>query len=238
MYNGADLDDIDWGRAFLCGVSDALLGKLLFVGGEKLLKSKAIQSVIDKVSNTPIVKKIAQKLVQAQDSLTGFIEETASKLKKAPLKDGHPNTPTFNTKGSETGSNPIDPPEVDEWLEGDSVPTVDRIRNVAQRSFDYAVENPRRQGLNRMQLGKDAEIQATRWIRKWAKRNGIDLSDNGLRFQVRGEHSIPDVVYEPAKTIMDFKLTPKAARKKQSDNFKIDFPDYRIEYIFGPGPWR
>ena len=116
--------------------------------------------------------------------------------------------------------------------------TTDRIRNVAQQSFDYAVNNPRKQGLNRRQLGKDAEIQATRWTRKWAERNGIDLSESGLHFQVRGEHSIPDVVYEPTKNIMDFKLTPKAVRKKQSDNFKSDFPGYSIEYIFGPGPWR
>ena len=116
--------------------------------------------------------------------------------------------------------------------------TTDRIRNVAQQSFDYAVNNPRKQGLNRMQLGKDAEIQATRWTRKWAERNGIDLSESGLHFQVRGEHSISDVVYEPTKNIMDFKLTPKAVRKKQSDNFKSDFPGYSIEYIFGPGPWR
>ena len=121
---------------------------------------------------------------------------------------------------------------------GGSFCTTDRIRNVAQQSFDYAVNNPRKQGLNRMQLGKDVEIQATRWIRKWAERNGIDLSERGLHFQVRGEHSIPDVVYEPTKNIMDFKLTPKAVRKKQSDNFKRDFPGYSIEYIFGPGPWR
>ena len=122
--------------------------------------------------------------------------------------------------------------------EGGTSSTVDRIRNVAQRNFEYAVNNPRKQGLNRMQLGKDAEIQATRWTRKWAERNGIDLSDSGLHFQVRGDHSIPDIVYEPTKNIMDFKLTPKAIRKKQSDNFKSDFPGYSIEYIFGPGPWR
>ena len=123
-------------------------------------------------------------------------------------------------------------------VESGTPSTTDRIRNVAQQSFDYAVNNPRKQGLNRMQLGKDAEIQATRWTRKWAERNGIDLSESGLHFQVRGEHSIPDVVYEPTKNIMDFKLTPKAVRKKQSDNFKSDFPGYSIEYIFGPGPWR
>lgn len=123
-------------------------------------------------------------------------------------------------------------------IESGTPSTTDRIRNVAQQSFDYAVNNPRKQGLNRMQLGKDAEIQATRWTRKWAERNGIDLSESGLHFQVRGEHSIPDVVYEPTKNIMDFKLTPKAVRKKQSDNFKSDFPGYSIEYIFGPGPWR
>jgi len=119
------------------------------------------------------------------------------------------------------------------------VPTVeDRIRDVAQKNFDYAVENPRKDGLNRMQLGKDAEVQATRWTRKWAERNGIDLSENGLHFQVRGEHSIPDVIYEPTHSIMDFKLTPKAVRKVQSNNFKNDFPGCSIDYIFGPGPWR
>ncbi|MBQ3583828.1 MAG: hypothetical protein IJA27_03860 [Lachnospiraceae bacterium] len=84
---------------------------------------------------------------------------------------------------------------------GSGSSTTDRIRNVAQQSFDYAVNNPRKQGLNRMQLGKDAEIQATRWTRKWAERNGIDLSESGLHFQVRGEHSIPDVVYEPTKIL-------------------------------------
>jgi hypothetical protein len=115
---------------------------------------------------------------------------------------------------------------------------IDRIKKVAQQSYDYAVNNPRQSGLNRMQLGKDAEVQATRWTRKWAERNGIDLSEEGLHFQVRGNHSIPDVVYEPSKSIMDFKLTPKAIRKVQSDNFKLDYPDYSIEYIFGPGPWR
>ena len=114
----------------------------------------------------------------------------------------------------------------------------ERIRNVAQISFDYAVQNPRKNGLNRMQLGKDAEVQATRWTRKWAERNGVDLSDNGLHFQVRGTHSIPDIVYEPTRSIMDFKLTPKAVRKKQSDNFKKDFSGYSIGYIFGPGDWR
>ena len=119
-----------------------------------------------------------------------------------------------------------------------SASTVDRIRDVAQRNFDYAVNNPRQQGLSRMQLGKDAEIQATRWTRKWAERNGINLGENGLHFQVRGKHSIPDIIYEPSKSIMDFKLTPKAVRKTQSNNFKKDFPGYSIEYIFGPGLWR
>ena len=122
--------------------------------------------------------------------------------------------------------------------EGGSGSDIDRIKKVAQQSYDYAVNNPRQSGLNRMQLGKDAEVQATRWTRKWAERNGIDLSEEGLHFQVRGNHSIPDVVYEPTHSIMDFKLTPKAIRKIQSDNFKLDFPDYSIEYIFGPGPWR
>ncbi len=121
---------------------------------------------------------------------------------------------------------------------GGSGSDIDRIRKVAQQSYDYAVNNPRQSGLNRMQLGKDAEVQATRWTRKWAERNGIDLSEEGLHFQVRGNHSIPDVVYEPTHSIMDFKLTPKAIRKIQSDNFKLDFLDYFIEYIFGPGPWR
>ncbi|WP_028235186.1 hypothetical protein [Pseudobutyrivibrio sp. MD2005] len=126
----------------------------------------------------------------------------------------------------------------DRISKGESESDIDRIQNVAQQSYDYAVDNPRQSGLNRMQLGKDAEVQATRWTRKWAERNGIDLSEEGLHFQVRGNHSIPDVVYEPTHSIMDFKLTPKAIRKVQSDNFKLDFPDYSIEYIFGPGPWR
>lgn len=126
-----------------------------------------------------------------------------------------------------------------DWWKYDSaaesaVPMVDRVRNVAQRSFDYAVQNPRTAGLNRMQLGKDAEVQATRWMRKWAERNGVE----GLEFQVRGAKSVPDVVFDPARQIFDFKLTPKAVRPAQTLNFQNDFPGYGIDYIFGPGPWR
>ena len=50
--------------------------------------------------------------------------------------------------------------------------------------------------------------------------------------------SVPDVVFDPAKQIMDFKLTPKAVRPAQSVNFTKDFPGNDVDYIFGPGPWR
>jgi RHS repeat-associated protein len=113
--------------------------------------------------------------------------------------------------------------------------TASRIEGVAKTSFDYAAENPRVAGLNRMQLGKDAEIQATRWLRRWAEANNIPLSEEGLRFQVRGAHSVPDVIFEPDKLIMDFKLTPKAVRSVQARNFANDFPEYEVKYIFGPG---
>jgi len=113
------------------------------------------------------------------------------------------------------------------------LPTVDRIQQVAKKGFEYAVENPRVSELNRMQLGKDAEIQATRWMRRWAERNGVELGAGGLEFQVRGANSIPDVVYEPAKQIFDFKLTPKAVKPSQHSNFQADFPGYNIKYIFG-----
>ena len=109
-----------------------------------------------------------------------------------------------------------------------------RVRSVAQRGFDYAVENPRVEGLNRMQLGKDAEVQATRWLRRWAERNGID----GIEFQVRGANSIPDIRIPRAQQIFDFKLTPKAVKRAQGLNFLNDFPGYAYDYIFGPGSWR
>jgi RHS repeat-associated protein len=116
----------------------------------------------------------------------------------------------------------------------ESAPTVSRIRNVAQQGYDYAVLNPRMQGLNRMQLGKDAEVQATRWLRRWAERNDVNLGPGGLQFQVRGANSVPDVVFDPARQIFDFKLTPRAVRPTQTGNFQTDFPGYNIEYIFGP----
>ena len=53
--------------------------------------------------------------------------------------------------------------------------------------------------------------------------------------KVHGNYAL---IYEPTKSIMDFKLTPKAVRRSQSENFSIDFSGYSIEYIFGPGPWR
>ncbi len=112
--------------------------------------------------------------------------------------------------------------------------TVDRIRNVAQQGYDYAVQNPRVQGLNRMQLGTDAEVQATRWMRRWAEQNDVNLGPGGLQFQVRGANSVPDVVFDPARQIFDFKLTPRAVRPSQTQNFGTDFPGYNIEYIFGP----
>lgn len=115
-----------------------------------------------------------------------------------------------------------------------TAPTVDRIRQVAQQGYDYAVQNPRVPGLNRMGLGKDAEIQATRWTRRWAERNGVDLGPGGLQFQVRGANSIPDMFYDPATQIFDFKLTPKAFKPAQHQNFQTDFPGYGIDYIYGP----
>jgi len=124
--------------------------------------------------------------------------------------------------------------EVAENVAGKTPATVDRIRNVAQQAYNYAVQNPRVQGLNRMQLGKDAEVQATRWIRRWAERNDVNLGPGGLQFQVRGANSVPDVVYDPARQIFDFKLTPGAVRPSQTQNFATDFPGYNIEYIFGP----
>jgi hypothetical protein len=105
---------------------------------------------------------------------------------------------------------------------------------VAQQGYDYAVQNPRVAGLNRMGLGKDAEIQATRWTRRWAERNGVDLGPGGLQFQVRGAKSVPDMVYDPAIQIFDFKLTPKAFKPAQHQNFQTDFPGYNIDYIYGP----
>ncbi len=113
-------------------------------------------------------------------------------------------------------------------------PTVDRIRNVAQQGYDYAVQNPRGAGLNRMQLGKDAEVQATRWLRRWAEQNDVNIRPGGLQFQVRGANSVPDVVFDPARQIFDFKLTPRAVRPTQTQNFGTDFPGYNVEYIFGP----
>lgn len=111
--------------------------------------------------------------------------------------------------------------------------TADRIRGVAQQAYKYAVENPRVDGLNRMQLGKDAEVQATRWLRRWAEQANVDFGPEGLQFQVRGANSVPDVIFEPARQILDFKLTPRAVRPAQTQNFLKDFPGYNIEYIFG-----
>lgn len=58
-----------------------------------------------------------------------------------------------------------------------------RIEGVAERGFEYAVDNPRKAGLSRMQLGKDAEVQATRWLRRWAERNDVPLGPNGCSFK-------------------------------------------------------
>jgi len=115
-----------------------------------------------------------------------------------------------------------------------TTPTVDRVRTVAQRSYDFAVQHPRIPGLSRPLLGKDAEVQATRWMRRWAERNDINRGPGGLQFQVRGANSVPDVVFEPARQIFDFKLTPRAVRSAQTQNFATDFPGFQIEYIFGP----
>jgi len=115
-----------------------------------------------------------------------------------------------------------------------ATPTVNRIRNVAKESFDYAVEHPRVEGLSRMRLRTDAEVQATRSLRRWTEANDIKLGPGSLEFQVRAANSKPDVVFHPAKQIFDFKLTPKAVRPTQSQNFKLDFKNFNIEYIFEP----
>jgi RHS repeat-associated protein len=117
-----------------------------------------------------------------------------------------------------------------------ATPTVNRIRSVAQKGFTYAVEHPRAEGLSRLELGTDANVQATRWLRRWANANDIEMGPAGLEFELRGAEtgSKPDVIFHPAKQIFDFKLTSKAVRPQQSQNFKIDFPGYDIEYIFGP----
>jgi len=112
--------------------------------------------------------------------------------------------------------------------------TVNRIRQVAQQGYNYAVRNPRVQGLSRSDLGTDADVQATRWLRRWAERNDVNLGPSGLEFKVRGAHSAPDIVFNPALQIFDFKLTPAAVRSKQTRNFRNDFPGYSVEYIFGP----
>jgi len=112
------------------------------------------------------------------------------------------------------------------------------VEGVAQRAFDYAVDNPRVSGLSRIQLGKDAEIQATRWLRSWAKHNDVPLGPGGLRFQVRGPHSVPDVVFDPTKQIFDFKLSPASVRSVQTQNITNDFPGYDLRYIYGPDLWR
>ena len=46
------------------------------------------------------------------------------------------------------------------------------------------------------------------------------------------------MVHYDSKTLFDFKLTPKAIRPKQKQGFLTDFPDYEIQYIFGPGERR
>jgi RHS repeat-associated protein len=162
---------------------------------------------------------------QFRDPNTGQIRDSEGN----PLKDQlNPLNPiNFEGENSPAASSV-------ERIAAETSATVDRIRNVAQQGYDYAVQNPRVQGLNRMQLGKDAEVQATRWLRRWAERNNVDLGPGGLQFQVRGANSVPDVVFDPARQIFDFKLTPRAVRPTQTRNFQTDFPGYNIEYIFGP----
>ena len=113
-----------------------------------------------------------------------------------------------------------------------------RIEDVAQRGYNYAVDHPREFGLSRLRLGKDAEVQATRWLRQWARRNDVPMGPEGLEFQLRGAHSVPDVVFHPSRDIFDFKLTIDAIRPEQTQNFISDFPGYRLRYIYGPDQWR
>ena len=109
----------------------------------------------------------------------------------------------------------------------------ERIESVAQRAFNYAVDNPRVPGLSRMQLGKDAEIQASRWLRRWAEHNDVPLGPGGLQFQVRGANSVPDVVFDPTRQIFDFKLSPAALRPVQTRNFMQDFPEFTLVMNLG-----
>ena len=83
-----------------------------------------------------------------------------------------------------------------------------------------------------------AKIRATRWLRRWAQHNDIPLGPGGLRFQVRGAHSIPDVVYDPGKQVLDFKLSLASLRPAQTQNIIRDFPGYTLRYIYGPDVWR
>jgi RHS repeat-associated protein len=109
-----------------------------------------------------------------------------------------------------------------------------RLVRVAKSAFKYEVEQLSGQpGMGRARMGKIAEVRATRTLRRWAERQGIQLGEGGLRFQVRGESSVPDVVYDPGRLIIDFKLTPKAIRWQQSVAFRHDFPGYNSTYVFG-----
>lgn len=224
---------------YLIGNVLTIAASLILTGG---MAANAAVSAGTSIGRAVVTEYAKQGLTVAASS---YVDKRMTEATNSPLAGfvvgsltGMATYGTLSGAELEVVNNVKRPQQLGNVGESGTPSTTDRIRNVAQQSFDYAVNNPRKQGLNRMQLGKDAEIQATRWTRKWAERNGIDLSESGLHFQVRGEHSIPDVVYEPTKNIMDFKLTPKAVRKKQSDNFKSDFPGYSIEYIFGPGPWR
>ena len=116
--------------------------------------------------------------------------------------------------------------------------TAARIEGVAQDAYNYAVSNPSAEGLSRVRLGREAEIQATRTLRRWAQRNGIQLGDGGLRFQAAGDNSTPDIVYDPAMRVLDFKLSPAAIRPSQTASILSDFPGYDLKYVLGPDTWR
>lgn len=105
---------------------------------------------------------------------------------------------------------------------------------MSQQAYDYAVDSVSNSGLKRTEVGLQAEQKATRWISQWLKREKI----TGVNFQVQGNTTRPDMVHFDSKTLFDFKLTPKAIRPKQKQGFLTDFPDYEVQYIFGPGEWR
>jgi hypothetical protein len=160
-------------------------------------------------------------------SITGYVDNTGNLVD--PLASSAPVSAVPRT----VSLNVLNP----EFTPAAAV-TAARIENVAQTAYSYAVNNPSKMGLARTELGTEAEIQAPRTLRRWAQRNGIQLGEGGLRFQVRGASSKPDVIFDPAQKIFDFKLAPTSIRPVQTENILNNFPGYSLQYIYGPDLWR